>query len=153
MKTALRANLGETKPGFFDTVFVNSIKCDLTRNTNRTGEANVKSNHTETASSRPHDKQLRGIALEAVLEKRRLDQALNAKEFAVCAGVSYSTAREWFHSAGFPAFRGVVFWQDFVQWRAGQNGLRKSSVPRLDYNTTAAASQLPPRAAQILFDA
>jgi hypothetical protein len=34
------------------------------------------------------DKQLQGIALESVLEKRRLDQALNAKEFAVCAGVA-----------------------------------------------------------------
>ncbi len=34
------------------------------------------------------DKQLRGVSLEAVLEKRRLDQALNAKEFAVLAGVA-----------------------------------------------------------------
>jgi hypothetical protein len=50
--------------------------------------------------------QIRGFALKAALEKRRLDQALNAKEFAVCAGVSYSTARGWFHLAGFPAFHG-----------------------------------------------
>jgi len=52
------------------------------------------------------DKQLRGIRLKDVLEKRRLDQALNAKEFAVLAGISYSTAREWFHLPGFPVFRG-----------------------------------------------
>ena len=63
----------------------------------------------------PQDKQLRSIKLKDVLEKRRLDQALNAKEFAVAAGISYSTAREWFRLPGFPVFRGVIFWQDFVQ--------------------------------------
>jgi len=47
--------------------------------------------------------------LEAVLEKRRLDQVLNAKEFAACAGVSYSMARGWFYLPGFPVFHGVVF--------------------------------------------
>ncbi len=62
-----------------------------------------------------------GIRLSDVLEKRRLDQALNTDEFAVCAGISNSTARRWFHLPGFPAFRGVVFWQDFVQWRSSQN--------------------------------
>src|SRR5208282_6795393 len=76
---------------------------------------------TDTISHQKQDKQLQGNALESVMEKRRLDQALNAKEFAVCAGVSYSTARSWFHLPGFPAFRGVVFWQDFVQWRSNQN--------------------------------
>ena len=35
------------------------------------------------ASLHTEDKQLQGISLESVLEKRRLDQALNAKEFAV----------------------------------------------------------------------
>jgi hypothetical protein len=106
----------------------------------------MKSRHTE-------DKQLQGITLEAVLEKRRLDQALNAKEFAVCAGVSYSTARDWFHSPGFPAFRGVIFWQDFVQWRAGQNGFKSPSLPQRNGDTAAAASKLPPRAAHILLEA
>ncbi len=99
------------------------------------------------------DKQLQGITLESVLEKRRLDQALNAKEFAVCAGVSYSTARSWFHLAGFPAFHGVIFWQDFVQWRTGQNGFKNPSPSQRDGETAAAASKLPPRAAQILLDA
>jgi len=64
-----------------------------------------------------HDKQLLTIEMDLVLEKRRLDQALNAKEFAVLAGVSYATARSWFRLPGFPAFSGVVFWQDFVKWR------------------------------------
>jgi len=64
--------------------------------------------HTATLPAQKGDKQLQGITLEAVLEKRRLDQALNAKEFAVCAGVSYSTARGWFRVAGFPCFRGVA---------------------------------------------
>ena len=69
------------------------------------------------------DRQLRVIRLKDVLEKRRLDQALNAKEFAVLAGISYSMAREWFHLPGFPVFRGVIFWQDFARWRMEQNGL------------------------------
>ena len=64
----------------------------------------------------PQDKQLRGVSLDAVVEKRRLDQALNAKEFAVLAGISYSTARTWFRVPGFPVFRGVIFWQDFVDF-------------------------------------
>ena len=86
------------------------------------------------------------------MEKRRLDQALNAKEFAVCAGVSYSTARSWFHLPGFPAFRGVIFWQDFVQWRAEETGLKTPSHPERTSDHLAVTSNLPPRAAQILFD-
>jgi hypothetical protein len=100
-----------------------------------------------------YDKQLCGIRLKDVLEKRRLDQALNAKEFAVLAGISYSTAREWFHLPSFPIFRGVVFWQDFVQWRTSQNGFEKSAVPRCSSNKIATISSLPPRAAQILLEA
>src|SRR5271170_6834246 len=91
-----------------------------------------------------HDKQLRGISLESVLEKRRLDQALNAKEFAVCAGVSYSTTRSWFHLAGFPLFRGVTFWQDFVQWRVNQNELKNPSVPQRNDGISTIISNLPP---------
>ncbi len=33
-------------------------------------------------------------------------------------------AHEWFHLPGFPAFREVVFWQDFAQWRMGRNNLK-----------------------------
>ena len=62
-------------------------------------------------------------------------------------------SRQWFHSPGFPAFRGVIFWQDFVQWRAGQNGFKSSSASQHDGETAAAASKLPPLAAQILLDA
>src|ERR1017187_8733419 len=98
------------------------------------------------------DKQLQTITLESVLDKRRLDQALNAKEFAVCAGVSYSTARSWFHLSGFPVFHGVIFWQDFVQWRSKQNGFASQSeeTPRPDSGPTDLSTSLPPRAAQIL---
>lgn len=71
----------------------------------------------------PQDKQLGSVKLDEVLEKRRLDQALNAKEFAVLVGVSYSTAREWFRMPGFPVIRGVVFWGDFVEWRRFRSGL------------------------------
>src|SRR5580700_10061685 len=106
----------------------------------------MKQRHTE-------DKQLQGITLEAVMEKRRLDQALNAKEFAVCAGVSYSTARSWFHLPGFPVFHGVIFWQDFVRWRTTHNGLADlpERHPECDSNMPATSS-LPPRAEQLLLD-
>jgi len=68
-----------------------------------------------------NDLQLQSIRLEAVLKKQRLDQALNGKEFAVLAGISYSTARQWFRMPGFPVLRGVVFWGDFVEWRRSLN--------------------------------
>ena len=55
------------------------------------------------------------LKLGQVMEKRRLDQALNTKEFAVVAGLSYSAARAWFRQPGLPVFPGNVFWQDFVQ--------------------------------------
>jgi hypothetical protein len=113
----------------------------------------MKQGEKETRSGQRQDRQLQGISLEAVLEKRRLDQALNAKEFAVCAGVSYSTARCWFHLAGFPAFRGVIFWQDFVEWRASQNGFKNPTIPQQNGDIAAAVSALPPRATQILHDA
>jgi hypothetical protein len=106
----------------------------------------MKQGHTE-------DKQLRGITLETVLEKQRLGQAMNAKEFAVCAGVSYSTARSWFRLPGFPVFHGVIFWQDFVQWRTDQNGLSSQSEKLPHNNGVKIPSDLPPRAAQILLEA
>src|SRR5208282_3869437 len=110
---------------------------------------------TDTISHQKQDKQLQGNALESVMEKRRLDQALNAKEFAVCAGVSYSMARSWFHLPGFPAFRGVVFWKDFVHWRTHQNGRADQQDTHMPANgdRPIPISNLPPRAAQILLDA
>jgi len=101
-----------------------------------------------------NDLQLQSVRLEAVLEKRRLDQALNAKEFAVLAGISYSTAREWFRLPGFPVLRGVVFWGDFVEWRRSQTGLGKHSPSPPTATTSVSAVQrshsLPPKAARIL---
>jgi len=95
------------------------------------------------------------VTLGSVVEKRRLGQALNAKEFAVLIGISYSAAREWFRLPGFPVFRGVVFWQDFERWREEQTGLTKrgsgkhadGAVLRLDRGT---ATDLPPQAGRIL---
>jgi hypothetical protein len=114
----------------------------------------MEADYTETPSAQRQDKQLQGITLESVLEKRRLDQALNAKEFAVCAGVSYSTARSWFHLPGFPVFHGVIFWQDFVKWRTGHHTVSShtENFPHHDGNTAAALSTLPPRASQILLE-
>jgi hypothetical protein len=114
--------------------------------TEKVGSKIMKHGHTE-------DKQLQGIELEAVLEKQRLGQAMNAKEFAVCAGVSYSTARSWLRLPGFPAFHGVIFWQDFVQWRTNQNGISSQSEKLPQNNGVKIPSNLPPRAAQILLDA
>jgi hypothetical protein len=55
----------------------------------------------------------------------------------------------------FPAFRGVIFWQDFVQWRTGQNGFAShpENLPHNNGVSASAAAKLPPRAAQILLDA
>jgi hypothetical protein len=64
--------------------------------------------------------------------------------------VSYSTARSWFHLSGFPAFRAVVFWQDFVQWRTGRNNLKEQGENNLQPKDDKAVSNLPPRAEQIL---
>lgn len=104
------------------------------------------------------DKQLKGIKLQAVRIKRDADQALNMKEFAVLAGVSYSVAREWFHAPGFPALFGKVFWADFVLWRRIQN--RSNSLPSSNRSENGepeykpgfhkTSRQWPARAANIL---
>jgi len=103
------------------------------------------------------DKQLRGVNLDEVVAKRRLGQALNAKEFAVLAGISYSAAREWFRLPGFPVFRGVVFWQDFGRWRAVQTGLNdlddkrpRNGVEARSRGGGRPATDLPPQAARIV---
>jgi len=104
----------------------------------------------------PKDKQLLRVSIEAVVEKRRLDQALNAKEFAVLAGISYSTAREWFRVPGFPVFRGLVFWQDFTDWRRARAFVIEGSAhptrgdSRLE--GSICAKDLPARAARILVE-
>ena len=106
-----------------------------------------------------HDKQLRNVELDQVVEKRRLDQALNAKEFAVLAGVSYSAARAWLRLPGFPSFCGVVFWQDFVRWRTAHTASPNSHPRDLENREASVATarngavNLPARAAQILAEA
>ena len=106
-----------------------------------------------------HDKQLLNVQLDQVIEKRRLEQALNVKEFAVLTGISYSAARAWFRQPGFPAFYGVVFWQDFVQWRNAKTGLRSATdggPHDTGYQRPVAAKKLisfTGRAAQILAEA
>jgi hypothetical protein len=97
------------------------------------------------------------VRLDDVVEKRRLDQALNAKEFAVLVGISYSAARDWFRMPGFPVIRGVVFWQDFVQWRNAQSRVR-GSVEEPERHATRSGPQgssmgsmgLSPRAMELL---
>ena len=106
------------------------------------------------------DKQLYGVNLDDVLQKRQLDQALNVKEFAVLAGISYSTARGWFRLPGFPALEGVVFWTDFVEWRRSrmrlgeleEQGLREVEEAQME-STFKPGTKLPPRAARILSEA
>lgn len=98
------------------------------------------------------DSQLQSVSLETVLEKRRLDQALNAKEFAVLAGISYSTTREWFRLPGFPVLRGVVFWGDFVEWRRSEVRLNQPTPdqPSRPISVAPKTLGLPPKAARIL---
>ena len=103
------------------------------------------------------DTQLQTVNLAAALEKRRLDQALNAKEFAVVAGISYSTAREWFRLPGFPVLRGVVFWGDFVEWRRAETGLQQRPAHAVTRTQAAPPVSktmgLPAKAARILCEA
>jgi hypothetical protein len=100
------------------------------------------------------DRQLHGVTLDRVVEKRRLEQALNAKEFAVLAGICYSTAREWFRLPGFPVFRGVVFWQDFTDWRRARAHVSEGTVESTPAvparGSSFSARDLPARAARIL---
>jgi hypothetical protein len=103
------------------------------------------------------DQQLHRVSLDRVVEKRRLGQALNAKEFAVLAGISYSAAREWFRLPGFPVFRGFVFWQDFTDWRRASARVNEGSVESTPAVGVLAdsinARDLPARAARILLEA
>src|SRR5258708_1996305 len=111
------------------------------------------------------DKQLRKINVRAVRLKQRMAQALNAKEFAVLAGLSYSVAREWFHLTGFPAVRGMIFWEDFVLWRRSQNKSKllqpppvvlergQVEMPAASRNPSQSKRNWPGRAAQILSEA
>ncbi len=105
------------------------------------------------------DKQLVRLELADVMKRRRLDQALNMKQFAIAAGISYSTACHWFKLPGFPTIGGVVFWNDFVEWRRSRSGLTDLKNPPRPtpppppppYKTRAEwIESLPPRARRIL---
>ncbi|MEI8289791.1 MAG: hypothetical protein WCH99_09985 [Verrucomicrobiota bacterium] len=102
------------------------------------------------------DQQLADIDQRSVLEKRRADQGLNAKEFAIAAGLSYSAARDLFRQPGFPVIKNVCFWSDFEFWRRS----RITSPPKEAEPTNGATPHhpkpvngLPRRAQQILQDA
>jgi hypothetical protein len=47
----------------------------------------------------------------------------------------------------------AIFWQDFVQWRTAQNSFKPRLETLHNSGAAAAASNLPPRAAQILREA
>src|ERR1043165_1725556 len=112
-------------------------------------------------STKPRDKQLGKLELNEALRRRRLDQALNIKLFALAAGISYSLARDLFRQPGFPAVCGVVFWSDFVEWRHMRTGLTalKESASRAatcpddrpqPQSLSSFLKDLPPKAARIL---
>ena len=63
------------------------------------------------------------------------------------AGISYATARQWFHRQGFPALQGLVFWQDFVTWRQRQHGLAAEPAPA---PKTISLEALPEKARRLL---
>jgi hypothetical protein len=104
------------------------------------------------------DKQLWNLELKDVMERRRLDQALNMKQFALAAGISYSAASQWFRQPGFPTFCGVVFWSDFVEWRRSRAGLSDLKNPPRPEPPQQAHPQsraewlrsLPPKARRIM---
>jgi len=96
---------------------------------------------------------LAGVNLPDVLEKRRHGQALNLKEFAVAARVSYSVAREWAQITGFPRFEGVIFWEDFEEWRKERNQMRlpnRTPLSEVARESERTFTGLPARAAKIL---
>lgn len=100
------------------------------------------------------DKQLSGISLEDVVQKRRLDQPLTAKEFAVLAGISYTTARTWFQSPGFPLTFGRVFWSDFVTFRKRQQTYVLAPLEcDKSFSSELNAPRLSEKAARILQEA
>ena len=98
------------------------------------------------------DRQLRR-SLEAARMKRRLDQALNTKHFAVLTGWSYSKARHLFKVEGFPAIEGTVFWSDFLRWRRARLNRTPSQTERPTNHVglcTAEKSEWPERALRLL---
>ena len=70
------------------------------------------------------DRQLAKIDVADVLRRVRYGMALNARQLAVAAGVGYSQARKWFRAPRFPALDGLVFWEDFRDWRRVAAGLQ-----------------------------
>ena len=80
------------------------------------------------------DKQLVNIAPRAVQEKIRLNQCLNAREFAVATGFNYLAARNLFRMEGFPIFLGKVFWSDWETYRRRATGSsrrpRRATAPK-----------------------
>ena len=103
------------------------------------------------------DKQLVHLQISKLTRKRALDQALNIKEFARLAAISYSLARSWLCEPGFPAIGGVVFWQDFVQWRQARSGLTEflDQVKRESRNVLSKPTpgfQFTGKAARILLE-
>jgi hypothetical protein len=104
------------------------------------------------------DKQLCDIDFAEVVEQERTGQALDRKRFARRAGISYSKARQWFNTPGFPCFDGVVFWEDFVHWRNVKTGVSTLSakLPQHPLGVIGSgahlsgSSEFPPRSARIL---
>ena len=102
------------------------------------------------------DRQLAGIDRRSALEKRQADQGLNAKEFAVAAGLSYSSARDLFRQPGFPVVKNVVFWSDFELWRRSQIAPSPNAVKSTNETTPdrpKPMNGLPARAQRILHEA
>ena len=102
------------------------------------------------------DQQLAGLDQRSVLEKRKADLALNAKEFAVAAGMSYSAARDLFRQPGFPIVKNVVFWSDFELWRRSRIAPSPNEVKPTNETTPTCPKPLqglPARAQRILHDA
>jgi hypothetical protein len=109
--------------------------------------------HTATLPAQKGDKQLQGITLESVLEKRRLDQALNAKEFAVLRW------RLLFHGARLvpcswlPVLSRGDLLAGFCGVAHGQNGVTARAAAPRSSAEVASAQGLPARAARILLEA
>ncbi len=108
------------------------------------------------------EERLTRIDVGVVKAKAGRGAGLNAEEFAVHAGYSYTAARALFREAGFPVIRGLVTWDDWVIYRRQQSGIsrrpRKEAGPRMSPAdrsdepgpTRGLPTSLPPRAARLL---
>ncbi len=65
---------------------------------------------------------LKGLKRRRQWRRWQTGGGLNIKEFAAVTGYSYERARLLFREAGFPVVKGLVFWEDWREYRRAAVG-------------------------------